>query len=138
MSRIQDRVWKIGKNQKSIIFNRAWTIVAQNPSKRITEGIILVGRKWEEITFITFYRRNEEREKKNALSFCQQTISPCFPMNIIIIMTFKTCCVLLNVVKIIAMWDPIWIIFTIWGNKTEFHTFIDVLLVWYWPRPNMK
>ena len=55
-------VWKIGKNQKSIIFNRAWTIVAQNPSKRITEGIILVGRKWEKITFITFYRRNEERK----------------------------------------------------------------------------
>ena len=129
MSRIQDRVWKIGKNQKSIIFNRAWTIVAQNPSKRITEGIILVGRKWEEITFNTFYRRNEEREKK-MLSLCQQTISPCFPMNIIIIMTFKTCCVLLNVVKIIAMWDPIWIIFTIWGNKNEIHIFIDVLFVW--------
>lgn len=40
--------------KKSIMVNRAWTIVAQNPSKRITAGIITGGKKLLPLTFITF------------------------------------------------------------------------------------
>ena len=73
------------------------------------------------------------RERKKGIIFLLPDDLPLLSYEYVLLSWLLKPVVLLNVVDIIAMWDPIWIIFTIWGNKNEFHTFLDVLYVWYCP-----